>query len=198
VFRHGGASWGVLLLALFVMEWGYGFAFEAFWNGQTPGKRVFRLRVIKEGGYTIGVHEALVRNFLRAADALPVFYGVGLVAMLSTARLQRLGDLAAGTMVVREPRHRLRRETPDLEDMPRLAPEDIGASWRPTERTLDLIHAFALRRDSLSPGRALEIASILAGPLSHRLACRAVPEGRMAADRFLLRAFRTFQKPRRS
>src|SRR6185503_18951892 len=110
---------------------------------------------------------------------------VGLVAMLSTARLQRLGDLAAGTMVVREPRHRLRRETPDLEDMPRLTAEDLGSAWQPTERTLDLIHAFALRRDALSTGRALEIASILADPLARRLACRAVPEGRMAADRFL-------------
>ena len=196
VLSLGGASWGIVLLALFFMEWGYGFTFEALWNGQTPGKRAFGLRVVKEDGYAIGVHDALVRNLLRAADVLPVFYGVGFVSVLLTPRLQRLGDLAAGTMVVREPRHRLKRETPDLHDMPRLSPEELTSAWRPTERTLDVIHAFALRRDELSPGRAREIAWILAEPLARRLGCRAAQDGRLAPERFLLRALRTFHRAR--
>lgn len=192
----GGASWGLVLLALFVMEWGYGFAFEALWNGQTPGKRAFGLRVIKEGGYAIGPYDALVRNLLRAADVLPLLYGVGLVTMLATARLQRLGDLAAGTMVVRERRHKLHRESPDLEGAPRLTPEEIDATRRPAERTLDLIHAFALRRDEMSPARAREIASILAVPLARRLSWRTPQGGRVPPDRFLLSVFRTFHRAR--
>ena len=192
----GGASWGLILLVAFAMEWGYGFAFEALWNGQTPGKRAFGLRVIKEGGYAIGPYDALVRNLLRAADVLPFFYGVGLVTMLGTARLQRLGDLAAGTMVVRERRHKLQRESPDLEGAARLTPEEIDPTWRPAERTLDLIHAFALRRAEMPDARAREIAEVLAVPLARRLSWRTAAGERVPPDRFLLRVFRTFHRAR--
>ena len=195
LFDVGGLSWGLMLILVFVMEWGYGFLFEAFWNGQTPGKRAFGLRVIKEGGYSIGPYDAFVRNVLRAADVLPVFYGVGFLTMLMTTRLQRLGDLAAGTMVIRERRHRLRKEVPDLEGATRLSPEDVGSAWRPTERTLDLLYLFALRRDALPPSRAKEIASILAAPLGRRLGLRSAPRDE-DPDRFLLRVLRTYHQPR--
>jgi uncharacterized RDD family membrane protein YckC len=196
VLNVGGASTGVLLLALFVMEWGYCFLFEALWNGQTPGKRAFALRVVKVGGTPIGFYDALVRNLLRAADALPAFYGVGLVSLLATPRLQRLGDVAAGTMVVREARHRLRRETADLEGAARLGSGDLGSSWRPAERTLDLIHAFSLRSDELSVGRAREISAILAAPLARRLDYRGGRDAEQTPDRFLLRVFGTFHRGR--
>ena len=190
----GGASIGLTLLALFVLEWGYGFVFEMLWNGQTPGKRVFGLRVVKEGGYAIGPYDAMVRNLLRAADVLPLFYGVGLVSMLATTRLQRLGDIAAGTMVIRETRHRLRREIPELGGVRKLTPDELGSSWRPTERTLDLLYLFALRRDSLPPARAREIATLLAQPLRRRLAIRTGDTG--DPDTFLLRVLRTFHQAR--
>jgi uncharacterized RDD family membrane protein YckC len=193
VLHVGGTSWGLLLLLLFLMEWGYGFLFEMAWNGQTPGKRAFGLRVVKEGGYAIGPYDALVRNLLRAADVLPFFYGVGLVSMLLTARLQRLGDVAAGTMVIHERRHRLRREVPDLEGVRRLAPEEIGSPWRPTERTLDLLYLFALRRDALAPARAREIAAILAEPLQRQLVS---PVPLDDPGLFLLRVLRTFHQDR--
>lgn len=191
---RGGASWGILLLALFFLEWGYSFAFEALWNGQTPGKRAFGLRVVRERGQAIEPYDALVRNLLRAADALPALYGVGFLSMLATERLQRLGDLAAGTMVVHERRRRLKNEPPDLGGATPFEAAQTDLAFRPTERTLDLIHAFALRQGELPLVRAREIASILAEPLARRVGWRARPE---PPERFLLRAFRTFHERRR-
>ena len=188
----GGLSWGVVLLVLFTLEWGYGWLFEAFWNGQTPGKRLLGIRVVREDGHAVGFYEALVRNLLRAADALPLLYGVGLVTMALTSRLQRLGDLAAGTMVVHERRERLQRETVDLEGAARFAPDELNAAWRPPERTIDMIHAFALRRDQLELARAREIARLLAEPLARRLAYRG-EDLRKRPELFLLRLYRTFQ-----
>lgn len=190
--RVAGASWGLLLLAFFVLEWGYGTLFEGLWGGRTPGKRLFGLRVVREDGHGVDFHDALVRNLLRAADVLPSFYAAGLVCMSVTARMQRVGDLAAGTMVVHEARETLRRESPDLAGAARLGVGELGASWRPAERTLDLLHSFALRRDGLQPERAREIALVLAEPLARRLS-PADDGWRSQPDVFLLRVLRTFQ-----
>jgi len=94
--------WGAALaiLAGFTLYYGYFAAFEALWNGQTPGKRWVGLRVISETGRPIGAFDAILRNLLRIVDQLPVMYAVGLVSLFFTARNQRLGDLAAGTVVV--------------------------------------------------------------------------------------------------
>ncbi len=86
----------------FAVAWGYFALFEAYWQGQTPGKRVMKIRVIKDSGRQITLFEALARNLLRVVDYLPGFYLVGLITMLCNQRSQRLGDLAAGTMVVHE------------------------------------------------------------------------------------------------
>jgi uncharacterized RDD family membrane protein YckC len=79
---------------------GYFIIFEWLWNGQTPGKRLLHIRVIKHGGYSLRFFDMLLRNLLRAIDFLPLFYGVGLISLLLTRDSQRLGDLAAGTLVV--------------------------------------------------------------------------------------------------
>jgi uncharacterized RDD family membrane protein YckC len=86
----------------FLLIWGYYTLFEAFWRGQTPGKHIMKLRVIKDSGRQITLFEAMSRNLLRIIDYLPAFYLVGVIAMLCTKRHQRLGDLAAGTIVVHE------------------------------------------------------------------------------------------------
>ena len=86
----------------FLVIWGYFTLFEAFWNGQTLGKRVMKLRVIKDSGRQITFFEALSRNLLRFVDYLPALYLAGVITMLCTKRHQRLGDLAAGTIVVHE------------------------------------------------------------------------------------------------
>lgn len=86
----------------FLVIWGYFTLFEAFWNGQTPGKLVMKLRVIKDSGRQVTFFEALSRNLLRFVDYMPALYLVGVITMLCTKRNQRLGDLAAGTIVVHE------------------------------------------------------------------------------------------------
>ena len=92
----------VFTLAIFLLNWGYFTLFEAFWGGRTPGKRVARIRVIQKSGRAIGVFESMARNFIRYVDQIPFFYAVGVIAVFATRQHQRLGDLAAGTLVVRD------------------------------------------------------------------------------------------------
>lgn len=97
-------SWvfGVLLLAWFVVYYAYFAIFEAAWNGQTPGKRLIGLRVISVSGRPISVYEAIIRNVVRIADQMPGIYAVGIITVFISERSQRLGDLAAATVVVHE------------------------------------------------------------------------------------------------
>jgi uncharacterized RDD family membrane protein YckC len=98
------ANWGIgiFVLIIFLLFWGYFALSEAFGNGRTLGKRVARIRVIHKSGRGINFVEALARNLVRFIDYLPGFYGVGVLAMFMSKRSQRLGDMVAGTLVVRE------------------------------------------------------------------------------------------------
>lgn len=98
--QFGEAGWGVVLLAAFFVEWLLPAWFEAAWRGQTPGKRAMGLVVLNDDGTPVRWPGALTRNLLRAVDFLPFFYGIGLLAMLASRDFKRLGDLAAGTVVV--------------------------------------------------------------------------------------------------
>jgi uncharacterized RDD family membrane protein YckC len=98
--RFGRAGTGVVLITAFFVEWLLPAWFEAMWSGQTPGKRLFRLAVLNDDGTPVRWPGALTRNLLRAADFLPFLYGVGLITMLMNRDFKRLGDLAAGTVVV--------------------------------------------------------------------------------------------------
>ena len=94
---------GVLMLAWFLMEWFYPVIFEAGKRGATPGKRILGLRVVQASGSPISLGQAELMNFLRWIDGMPIFtYGFGMVSCLATRRFQRLGDLAAGTVVIYE------------------------------------------------------------------------------------------------
>jgi len=87
----------------FLMFWGYFSLFEALWNGQTPGKRLLKIRVIKDSGRSITLFEAMARNLLRIIDMLPPStYLVGVISMVCNKQQKRLGDLVAGTIVVHE------------------------------------------------------------------------------------------------
>ena len=95
--------YAVMILLLFLTLSGYFAFFEWLWSGQTPGKRWLKLRVIREDGRPITFWEAAVRNLLRTFDMMPVpFYSIGLISVFSTTRDQRVGDMVAGTVVVRE------------------------------------------------------------------------------------------------
>jgi uncharacterized RDD family membrane protein YckC len=93
----------MLIILVFVLMSGYFAFFEWLWRGQTPGKRWLKLRVIREDGRPISFFEAVVRNLLREFDIMPFpFYSIGLISVFATGRDQRVGDLVAGTVVVRE------------------------------------------------------------------------------------------------
>jgi len=103
----------ISIVTYFAISIGYGILTEWFWRGQTVGKRVLRLRVMDEQGLRLQPSQIVVRNMLRAVDMLPLFYLVGGVVCLASRRAQRLGDIAANTIVVRYPA----LEEPDLEQL---------------------------------------------------------------------------------
>jgi uncharacterized RDD family membrane protein YckC len=172
----GMAGWLVLW---FVSDWLYGGLFEAFWNGQTPGKRLFRLRVLTVEGQPINAMQAVLRNVLRAVDAQPVlplstefatgFHLLGLVAAAASGRLQRLGDLAAGTMVVVEQPQRLpdlvRLEIPAVVGLAARLPSNVVVS-RSLARALA---AYVQRRPQIRLERLSEIAQHVGEPLRVRM-----------------------------
>jgi uncharacterized RDD family membrane protein YckC len=149
-----------LLLAIFTVYYGYFVFFEITWAGQTPGKRLIGLRVIHASGRPITTHEAILRNLVRVADQLPGIYAVGILTMFLTDRSQRLGDLAADTVVVHEQPVEALRE-------PRLrAPESgptarYGAS-RLSAEEIALIETFLRRREHLEGVRELRGGQIAA------------------------------------
>ncbi|TVR47873.1 MAG: RDD family protein [Puniceicoccaceae bacterium] len=93
------------ILLTFLLSIGYSMVLELFWRGQTVGKRLLGLRVIDAHGLKLRPSQVILRNLLRAVDSLPVFYFVGGLAALLHPRYQRPGDLAAGTVVVRQTEH---------------------------------------------------------------------------------------------
>lgn len=100
----------VIILLFFALQIGYGLVFEWSWRGQTVGKRLLRLRVVDAGGLRLQFSQIVIRNLLRFVDMLPAFYLVGGITTLLNAHTQRLGDIAASTVVIRSPKI----EQPDL------------------------------------------------------------------------------------
>jgi uncharacterized RDD family membrane protein YckC len=101
---RAGEKWLIagLIVFHFLMFWGYFTLFETFWNGQTPGKKLCKIRVMQQSGRQITFFEAVTRNLLRIVDMLPGFYLIGVITTLCNRQHQRLGDLAAGTLVIHE------------------------------------------------------------------------------------------------
>jgi len=150
----GKAGIGLWLIALFLTEWLYPALFEVYAGGATPGKKALGLKVIHANGTPVDWPGALIRNLLRAVDFLPLFYGFGLVAMFSHRNFQRLGDLAAGTMVIyRDPP----AVAPQLPPGPALPPPfPLSAAEQ------QLLIDFAERSTTLHPERQAELADLLA------------------------------------
>lgn len=93
------AVWSLLS---FLFLWGYYIFFEMFWNGQTPGKRAIKIRVVQRGGRPVGFAATVIRNLVRVIDFLPGFYGIGVLVMFIDRQARRAGDFAAGTLVVKD------------------------------------------------------------------------------------------------
>ena len=165
-----GASTGLLLAFVFGMDWFYGTLFECMWNGQTPGKRSAGLRVVRSNGTPIDLTCAAGRNFLRTADMLPVFYLVGMVSMLMTRRLQRLGDLVFDTMVIDERREWIGRAKGITDRVEPLLRSECRGRYSVPDRTLAVIERLFENDRIVSDARREEIARPLSDVLRARLA----------------------------
>ncbi len=104
MFAFPGFGSALGIVVWFLVDWGYAIFFESVWSGQTVGKRAMGLRVIQESGVRIGFLHAVLRNLARPIDSLPLLYAVGGTAALFSKSQQRLGDMLAGTIVVRDRR----------------------------------------------------------------------------------------------
>jgi uncharacterized RDD family membrane protein YckC len=158
VFSEQISAWVYAILGLVaaIFYWGYYIFFEMLWNGQSPGKRWVGLRVIRSDGTPITLSESLIRNLARLVDFLPAAYGIGIVTMFIDKQSRRLGDLAAGTLVVQDrapisiqdlsAKRALNLGTPGL---PKSAVGDFPVE-RLTNNDLSMIEDFLLRRDQLT------------------------------------------------
>lgn len=162
-----GLGAGGVLILWFLVSWFYGGVFETTWNGQTPGKRVFQLRVLSIDGQPINAQQAVLRNVLRSVDGFPYLlpYGLGWLASASSQRFQRLGDLACGTMVIVEDPQRPRAPQP-LRDGEAFRLTSLLPSGTVVSPSLArVLSSYVAARDRLPWGRRMEIARHLAEPL---------------------------------
>ena len=151
----GDAGQGIILIIYFITSWGYNIFFEMK-NGQTPGKKRLKIRVVQDNGLPASFSQIVVRNLLRPADMLPIGYFLGLVVMMFNSRFKRIGDWAAGTMVIYDDEVEARPELPK-------GNIEIPVLSLSTEEQLAVL-AFAERSDELSDARRSELAAILAEP----------------------------------
>ncbi len=195
--------WPILLVLGWLVVWAWPVAFEVLWRGQTPGKRALGLRVVSTSGQAVGWAAAMVRNLVRVVDLLPVVtpYLAGGTMMVLSSRGQRLGDLAAGTLVVRE------LPTPYLDRLLAGGGCEPASSRALTVRQLERLTAdevevvgrFLRRSDALPLDRREALASRLARSLADRLGPGAVaPAGGAAAEAWLVSLQAQWQERRTS
>jgi uncharacterized RDD family membrane protein YckC len=150
-----GAGLGSILL--FVVSWWYMVLFEVLNQGRSPGKQWMGLRVVQDDGTPIGWSASLLRNLLRFVDMLPFGYFLGAISCLQHPTFKRLGDLAAGTLVIYREQPLARPQLPDIQ------PRRPAFALTLTEQRAIL--GFAERQGELSAARVKELAAILAQPL---------------------------------
>ena len=153
----GEVGMGLYLVLVFLVEWFYPVYFEVSRDGATPGKRRLGIRVLHDDGTPVSWGSSMVRNLVRFADFLPMAYGFGLASMLIHPDFKRLGDLAAGTLVV----HRVDEGLPA--SIPEAPPRPPGAVLTLPEQRAIL--EFAERQTTWSAQRSAELAT-LARPLT--------------------------------
>jgi uncharacterized RDD family membrane protein YckC len=173
-----GLGAALIFVGIFLVQWWYAALFELFRDGRTLGKSLFGLRVLQRSGLRITFHQAVVRNLVRTLDLLPGFYLTGVIAMLVDPSSRRLGDLAAGTVVVRE------RKTPlPSEVVPASArynsfledPHVRGAARRVVAPEREVMIALGLRRERLPVAVRHALFAALAAHLERRLGVARPP-----------------------
>ena len=156
----------------FLLYEGYFAFFEAVWNGQTPGKRLAHLRVMKDDGRPIGVYDAIARNLLRIVDQIPGVYAVGVIVMLFSRQSKRLGDHVAGTVVVHEQALEAARPFADTGGGAEAAALDTS---RVSIEEFQLVEAFLQRRGSLETGVRRGMAAQIAERVAAKVGVEPAP-----------------------
>lgn len=163
---HADVARAAAILAYFLVSIGYGMLLEWYWSGQTCGKRLLRLRVVDAQGLRLQKSQVIIRNLLRFVDSLPALYLLGGIVCLSNRLAQRLGDIAANTVVIRIPtftppdfEQLLEGKYNSLRDYPHLAAR-LRQQTSPQEANLAL--QAILRRDQLTPAARLQLFERLA------------------------------------
>ena len=155
LLSKGGLGGTIFLLSMFLLEWLYPVLFEVCWGGATPGKRLIGLAVVRDDGVPVGWAPSMVRNLLRVADFLPIPYGFGVLSMLTHPEFRRLGDIAAGTVVVHVARPGRARPLPAGPSRAPAVPLGLAEQ--------QALLTFADRLARLTPQRSAELAAILKG-----------------------------------
>ncbi|MGA8534383.1 MAG: RDD family protein [Candidatus Tumulicola sp.] len=166
----------LVVAVVFGIFFGYFIVFETFWNGQTPGKRVLGIRAVRDGGYPIDFGAALVRNLIRVGEFTVGFYALSAVSMLLSPENKRLGDFAAGTIVVRDARLAMPKNLTEEPEPQYSATRYLSGAER------SLVRRFLDRRDALTPQRRRELAAQRAGRVRERVS----PEMQRLEDESLL------------
>jgi hypothetical protein len=198
--RGSASAWvaAIMGLVIFLFYWGYYIFFEMLWNGQTPGKRWTGLRVIRTDGTPITLSESLIRNLTRIVDFLPAAYGVGIITMFIDKRSRRLGDLAAGTLVIHD-RAPISIQSLSVKravnySMTGLKP--VSLDGFPIERLsnddLSLIEDFLSRRDQLTHRETLAVQIL--NTLHTRLGLPLPAINRVEAEDTLVAIMQAMQK----
>jgi uncharacterized RDD family membrane protein YckC len=175
----------IILIAYFLLYFGYFALFEVLWNGQTPGKKKEGLRVIKDSGRPITPAEAIGRNLMRIVDQLPALYAIGICSVLLSRQNKRLGDFVTGTIVVHE--KSLVNAKPVWESPPsgQTGPTTSFGSVRLTPEEFALVEAFLNRRSSLPADVRFTMADQIARQIRPKL---SVPPGELLYAEKLLEA----------
>jgi uncharacterized RDD family membrane protein YckC len=177
-----GGVWivAILVFVFFLITYGYYILFESIWNGQTPGKRITHIRVIKDSGQPITAIDAVGRNLLRIVDQLPVFYGVGVLCAWISPQSKRLGDYVAGTVVVHE--KPFETVAPRWDDLPAaVATHQYGAN-RLSPEEIALVEAFLSRRSALDAAVRYDTAAGIVRRIESKL---TMPPDRPSAEKLL-------------
>ena len=175
----------LIVLAYFVLYFGYFGIFEVIWNGQTPGKKKEGLRVIKDSGRPITPSEAVGRNLMRIVDQLPAFYAVGISSVLLSRHNKRLGDFVAGTIVVHEKSLVDAKPVWQSPQAGQAAPATTYGSERLSPEEFALIEAFLNRRNSLPADVRFSMADQIAKQVRPKL---SLPTGELLYAEQLLEA----------
>lgn len=149
----GEVGIGVTMISVFLLLWLYNVLFEVLYHGATPGKRLAGLKVVNANGTPVGWSGSMIRNLLRFIDSLPGCYAFGCIAVLVSNHFQRLGDLAAGTIVVYQPKTVFAAKANDAKPIPVTVPLTLDEQ--------QAIVSYGERAKTLSSERAEELATYL-------------------------------------